>query len=117
MLGQHFMNLPRQGLDDHEAWLDTLDKKLFVLNGEVKVEFDNPITFPLDECTDLKDLKGMVSTLRSVLSSNETPLPRKYLIERLLRLVIRENRMPTTVEKTMRELRIDWNISNEYQDW
>ncbi|WP_336643868.1 hypothetical protein [Methylomonas sp. WH-1] len=114
MSEQHSM---RQGLDDHEAWLDTLDKKLFVSNSEVKVEFDNPICFPLDECTDLKDLKGMARTLRSVLSCNETPLPRKYLIERFLRLVIRENRLPTTVEKAMRELRIDWNISNEYQDW
>jgi hypothetical protein len=103
-------------LNDYEAWLVTLDKKLFLADGSIRSEFEHPISIPLRECTSLSGVKLSATRLRETLKASHSALPMKYLIERFLRLAIEANRAPFTRDQVMAELRHEWNIKNEYSD-
>lgn len=92
----------------YEAWLDELDKKLYVDGSVVRVEFDEPFTISLFECPDVRTLKLCALTLRAALSKNKTPLSVQYLVERFARLVVKANRIPVNAERLVRELREEW---------
>ncbi|MBS1208948.1 MAG: hypothetical protein H6R19_1346 [Proteobacteria bacterium] len=105
------------GLHDYEAWLDTLDKKLYLAGSVVQVEFDNPLTIRLSNCTDAAGLKLCALSLREALRKNHSHLPVKYLLERFLRIVIKANKIPFSRDQVMNELREEWDIKNDYTDF
>ena len=102
-------------LHDYEAWLDTLDEKLFAANGVIRSEFDHAISIPFSECADMNGLKFWAAELRKALRLNRSShLPMAHLLKRFLRLAIIENNIPITPESVMSELRQEWNIKNEF---
>jgi hypothetical protein len=107
----------RGGLDEYEAWLDTLDKKLYLADGHIYVEFDHALVISLSDCTDVSGLKRCAARLREALRKNQSHLPVKYLLERYLRLAISANKISLTREQVMSELRNEWGISNDYSDY
>lgn len=107
----------RGGLDEYEAWLDTLDKKLYVAGPVVYVEFDHPLVISLSNCTDSAGLKVCAERLREALRRNHAHLPIKYLLERFLRLAIEANNLPMSRDLLMNELREEWGIKNDYTDF
>jgi hypothetical protein len=107
----------RGGLDEYEAWLDTLDTKLYLAGKIVRVEFDIPLAVSLESCADPAGLKACARRLREALRENRTPLPVKYLVERFLRLAIKANKIPVSQDQLMSELRAEWGIVNDYTDF
>jgi len=104
-------------LHEYEAWLDTLDKKLFLADGLIQAEFDHPISIPLTECANVSGLKLWATRLREALKTNHSALPVKYLVERFLRLALEANRVSATRDQVMADLRQEWDIKNEYTDF
>ena len=66
------------------------------------------------ECKELGDIKTSAGKLRSALALNQTSLPKKYLSERFLRLVIQANGLSVNRDDVMRELKVEWNMRDEY---
>lgn len=105
-------------LHDYEAWLDTLDEKLFAVNGVIRSEFDHAVSIPLSECANMDGLKFWAAELCKTLRLNRSShLPMAHLLKRFLRLAIIENNIPITPESVMSELRQEWNIKNEFADF
>lgn len=94
----------RGGLDEYEAWLDTLDKKLYLAGSVIRVEFDHPLAISLSNCTDVAGLKVCAVGLREALEKNHAHLPVKYLLERFLRITIEANKVPVSRDQVMNEL-------------
>lgn len=109
--------MSRGGLDEYEAWLDTLDKKLYLAGKVVRVEFDRPLKIPLGTCADPAGLKVCAGRLREALRQNHPPLPVKYLVERLLQIAIQANKIPVSRDQIMSELREEWGIKSDYTDF
>lgn len=107
----------RGGLDDYEAWLDTLDKKLYLVGTVVHVEFDHPLVISVSHCADTPGLKLCAQRLREALRRNHSYLPVKYLLERFLRIAIEANRLPLSRDQLLSELREEWGIQNDYTDF
>jgi hypothetical protein len=107
----------RGGLDEYEAWLDTLDKKLYPAGSVVRVEFDHPLVISLSNCADSAGLKICAARLREALRGNHSHLPIKYLLERFLRLAIEANNLRLSRDQQMNELREEWGIKNDYTDF
>lgn len=107
----------RGGLDEYEAWLDMLDKKLYLAGSVVCVEFDHPLAISLSSCADAAGLKVCAQRLREVLRKNHSHLPVKYLLERFLRIAIEANNVPLSRDQVMNELREEWGIKNDYKDF
>lgn len=104
-------------LHEYEAWLDTLDQKLFLADGAIRVEFDHALSIPLSACVDVDSLKACATELRKALHQNHSHLPKQYLLERFLRLAIAANKIRTMQEQVMDELRQEWGVKNEYTDF
>ncbi len=104
-------------LHEYESWLDELDKKLYIKGDQITVEFDIPISFELRSCLELEDIKAKAATLRQALAKNSTSLPRKYLIERFIRLVVEANRLSISRDEIVEQLMLDWNIEDEFTDF
>lgn len=107
----------RGGLDEYEAWLDTLDVKLRLAGPIVCVEFDHPLDISLSSCADSAGLKICALHVREALRKNHSHLPVKYLLERFLRIAIEANKLPLSRDQVMSELREDWGIKNDYTDF
>ncbi|MEJ1162672.1 hypothetical protein V9K97_03165 [Variovorax sp. CCNWLW186] len=102
-------------LHDYEAWLDTLDEKLFAVNGVIRSEFDHAVSIPLSECANMDGLKFWAAELCKTLRLNRSShLPMAHLLKRFLRLATMENSISITPESIMGELRQEWNIKNEF---
>ena len=104
-------------LHDYESWLDELDKKLYVKGDQINIEFDVPINFELRNCLELEEIKACAATLRHVLASNGVSLPRKYLIERFLRLVVEKNSLSVSQDEIVQQLMAEWNIEDDFTEF
>jgi hypothetical protein len=104
-------------LHEYESWLDTLDEKLFVRSGAVWIEFGSSTQILLAECTDISGLKAGAGVLRNILAQSNESLPRKYLIERFVRLAIEANKLAIKRDDVIQELKADWNIKDEFRDF
>jgi hypothetical protein len=108
--------MSRGGLDEYEAWLDELDKKLYLAGEVVCVEFDHPLAISLRNCADPNGLKVCAGRLREALRQNRSHLPMKYLVERFLRIAIEANKIPVSQDQMMSEIREEWGIKNDFTD-
>jgi hypothetical protein len=107
------MTRPQVGcLGEYEAWLDQLDRHLFVEKGVIHCEFDKPLRFAFAEYKDIVGLKQCAARLRSALRDIEPELPREYLVRRLLTLGIQRSRIHTSVDFLMEQLRAEWGIKD-----
>jgi hypothetical protein len=104
-------------LHEYESWLDELDKKLYIKDDLLKVEFDVPIDFRLRDCIELEDIKANAATLRQALAKNSVSLPRKYLIERFIRLVVEKNGLSISRDEVVQQLMLEWNIEGEFTEF
>jgi hypothetical protein len=102
------MALASQGLRDYEDWLDALDKKLRIADDHVLVEFDHPLTIPLNECQTIDAIKQWAGVLRETLHKNHSHLPYKYLIERFLRFALIHHKLPVSQESLAEDLKNTW---------
>ena len=101
-------------LADYEGYLDFLDRKLFVSEGFIHVQFEHPLTISLTACQDILSLKQWAATVRDALRQNLEPLNTTYLIKRFLDLAIKGNSLPFKSDVVMLELVRDWNLPDVY---
>ena len=102
----------RGGLDEWEAWLDTLDAKFRVANGEIFSDFDTPFSIPLDDCNNIEGIVKCAARLRESLLANSSYLPHEYLIKRFIRLAIDINQLPISKAAILSKLPKEWNIGH-----
>lgn len=100
----------RGGLDEYEAWLDSLDAKCRVLNGEFRADLDLPLSIPLSECNDVEGLVKCAIRLKKTFSSTSSYLPQAYLIKRFIRLAIKENHLSVSSAEVVSKLPKQWNL-------
>lgn len=104
--------MSRGGLDEWEAWLDTLDAKFRVVNGEIFSDFDAPFSIPLHDCNDVDGIVKCALRLREAFIGNSSYLPHEYLIKRFIRLAIDANHLPISKAEILNKLPNEWNIGN-----
>jgi hypothetical protein len=75
-------------LHEYEAWLDELDKKLFVKNNAIYSEFGPGFSVALSACRTEDEIIDHSVELARTLDQHLFSLPIKYLIERFVRLVV-----------------------------
>lgn len=102
----------RGGLDEWERWLDTLDAKFRVVNGEIVSDFDAPFSIPLHDCNDVAGIVKCAARLKGAFLANSSYLPDQYLIKRFIRLAIDANKLPISKEEIFARLPIEWNIGS-----
>ena len=102
--------MSRGGLDEYEAWLDTLDAKFRVINGEIRSDFDEPFSISLHDCNDVNGIVQCAARLREVFISNSSHLPVEYLLKRFIRLVVDANQLRISKAEILGKLPKEWNI-------
>jgi len=102
----------RGGLDQWEAWLDTLDGKFRVINDEIVSSFDEPFSIPLLDCNDAEGIVRCAARLREAFLANSSYLPHEYLIKRFIQLAIDANQLPIAKAEVLSKLPKEWNIGN-----
>lgn len=102
----------RGGLDEWEAWLDTLDAKFRVVKNEILSDFDAPFSIHLHDCNDVDGIVTCAVRLREVFLANPSYLPHEYLIKRFIRLAIDANQLPISKAEILKRLPNEWNIGN-----
>ena len=106
------------GLHEYEAWLDKLDLRLRIYQGSVLVEYDHPLEIPLHDCRSLEDIEKWAAVLSDVLSRNSTYLPKRYLIQRFIRLVSEQWKLSFNPNVVLERLDKHWGGYNEFTgDW
>jgi hypothetical protein len=80
-------------LHEYEAWLDELDKKLYLKASAVAVEFGSGLVIPLAECRSMDGIVSWAVSLATVIRKHISHLPEKYLLERFVRLACEANRL------------------------
>lgn len=100
------------GLDEYEAWLDTLDAKFRIVNGGIRSDFDVPFSISLLDCNDVDGIVKCATKLRTVFLSNSSHLPVEYLLKRFIRLAIDANRLPIPKAEILSRLPKEWDFSN-----
>lgn len=101
--------MSRGGLDEYETWLDSLDAKLRVVNGEIHADLDAPFSISLHDCKDVAGIVKCAGTLREAFLSSSSHLPHEYLIKRFIRLAISANRLPISKAEILSECPKEWN--------
>jgi len=102
--------MSRGGLDEYEAWLDTLDAKFCVVNREISSNFDENFSISLDDCNDVDGIVKCAARLREVFLLNSSHLPVEYLLERFIRLAIDANHLPISKAEILGKFPSEWNI-------
>ena len=102
----------RGGLDEYEAWLDTLDAKFRVVDGEIRSDFDAPFSISLHECNDVAGIVKCAIRLRKIFLANSSHLPVEYLLKRFIRLAIDVNPLPISKAEILGRLPKEWNLVN-----
>jgi hypothetical protein len=88
-------------LSKYEAWLDTLDEKLFVQGRSVVCQFGPGLKIPLSICSSEEGIiEGSIKLART-LDQHFESLPIKYLTERFIRLVLQANSLPANSDELM----------------
>jgi hypothetical protein len=80
-------------LHEYEAWLDELDKKLYVKGASVAVEFGSGLKVPLVECRSADGIVKWGISVSSVIREHLFDLPEKYLLARFVRLTCEANHL------------------------
>lgn len=102
--------MSRGGLDEYETWLDSLDAKLRIVNGEIHADFDAPFSISLHDCKDLAGIVRSAGKLREAILSNSSHLPHEYLIKRFIRLAINANQLPISKAEILSTLPEEWHL-------
>lgn len=95
---------------EYEAWLDEVDRLLFLEKGVIHGEFEKPLRFAFAEYKDIAGLKECAGRLRAALRESNPELPREYLVRRFLMLGIRRSRVHTSVDFLIEQLRAEWGV-------
>ena len=80
-------------LHEYEAWLTTLDGKLYVKNDWVVSRFGNEDRIHMSECRSYYAVLRWVLELRQSWVADPAGLPLDYLTERFVRLVNESNNL------------------------
>jgi hypothetical protein len=72
-------------LSDYEAWLDKLDKHMFIKGDEIFIDFGRPYSVPLTTCTSTEDLIDRACHV-SIMLLEDKDVHISYLAKRFIRL-------------------------------
>lgn len=108
------MGRGRGGLDEYEAWLDTIDTKFRVVDGELRCDFDTPFSISLHTCNDVSEIVKCAARLREVFLSDSSHLPVEYLLKRFIRIAVHANQLTISKEEILVKLPTEWNIHSRF---
>ncbi|HEX5328838.1 hypothetical protein [Sulfuricurvum sp.] len=100
-------------LHEYEAWLDKLDNRFYIKNNQFIYNFDEQLLISLDECKNKNSIKKYSRVILEYAERNKNYLPKKYLIQRFVRLVVKYWSLNDTTDEIMNEINTDWGGYNE----
>ncbi|KQQ96447.1 hypothetical protein ASF77_00080 [Massilia sp. Leaf139] len=103
----------RGGLDEYEAWLDTLDARFLIGGEEIQANFDVPMAVALRDCNDVAGMLKCALRLREAFLANAAHLPLEYLTKRFVRLAIQGNRLSVSSAKVISQFPEAWNLGSK----
>ena len=81
------------GLQQYEAWLDTLDTQFTIRRNAIVLEMGDGLRIPLAECRSAEGIHRQGRHLLAKLAREFASLPEKYLVDRYVRLACQANRL------------------------